>query len=140
DIEELAQVQRKEHKVTRRLGSRLEKMIEKLDQELTAYDADVGNKLQAFQANERGELTVADIEAALKVIKHAPDADNIKSIVKRLDVDGDGLVLLSHISELADMVEEEEGTGVLVEGKKAVVGAVEEVEKKLKKEDVLKDE
>ncbi|KAF9328626.1 hypothetical protein BG006_008210 [Podila minutissima] len=140
DIEELAQVQRKEHKVTRRLGSRLEKMIAKLDQELTAYDADVGNKLQAFQANERGELTVADIEAALKVIKHAPDADNIKSIVKRLDVDGDGLVLLSHISELADMVEEEEGTGVLVEGKKAAVGAVEEVEKKLKKEDVLKDE
>ncbi|KAG0321923.1 hypothetical protein BG000_003066 [Podila horticola] len=140
DIEELAQVQRKEHKVSRRLGSRLEKMIAKLDQELTAYDADVGNKLQAFQANERGELTVADIEAALKVIKHAPDADNIKSIVKRLDVDGDGLVLLSHISELADMVEEEEGTGVLVEGKKAAAGATEEVEKKLKKEDVLKDE
>ncbi|KAG0033712.1 hypothetical protein BGZ82_005999 [Podila clonocystis] len=140
DIEELAQVQRKEHKVTRRLGSRLEKMIEKLDQELTAYDADVGNKLQAFQANERGELTVADIEAALKVIKHAPAADNIKSIVKRLDVDGDGLVLLSHISDLADLVEEEEGTGVLVEGKKAAVGAVEEVEKKLKKEDVLKHE
>ncbi|KAF9212148.1 hypothetical protein BGZ59_007164 [Podila verticillata] len=137
DIEELAQVQRKEHKVSRRLGSRLEKMIQKLDLELQAYDADVGNKLQAFQANERGELTVADIEAALKVIKHAPDADNIKSIVKRLDIDGDGLVLLSHISELADMVEEEEGTGVLVEGKKI---AIEEVEKKLKKEDVLKDE
>ncbi|KAG0336209.1 hypothetical protein BG004_008159 [Podila humilis] len=138
DIEELAQVQRKEHKVSRRLGSRLEKMIEKLDQELAAYDADVGNKLQAFQANERGELTVGDIEAALKVIKHAPDAEHIKSIVKRLDVDGDGLVLLSHISDLADMVEEEEGTGVLVEGKKQTQETA--VEKKLKKEDVLKDE
>src|SRR5690349_5313892 len=92
-------------------------MIAKLDKELEAYDAE-GNKLQQFQANERGELTVKDIEEALKIIKHAPDAENIKQIVKKLDVDGDGLVLLSHIVELADLVEEEEGTGVLVEGKK----------------------
>lgn len=140
DIEELAQVQRKEHNVSRRLGSRLEKMIAKLDKELEAYDAE-GNKLHKFQANERGELTVKDIEEALKVIKHAPDADNIKQIVKKLDVDGDGLVLLSHIVDLADLVEEEEGTGVLVEGKKALgKGAEAESEKKLKKEDVLKED
>ncbi|KAF9983594.1 hypothetical protein BGZ65_001628 [Modicella reniformis] len=141
DIEELAQVQRKEHNVSRRLGSRLEKMIAKLDQELQAYDADVGNKLQAFQANERGELTVKDIESALKVIKHAPDEEKIKQIVKKLDVDGDGLVLLSHIVELADLVEQEEGTGVLVEGKKVQGKNTEaEKEKKLKKEDLLQDD
>ncbi|KAG0372079.1 hypothetical protein BGX24_000775 [Mortierella sp. AD032] len=140
DIEELAQVQRKEHNVSRRLGSRLEKMIAKLDQELQAYDAE-GNKLHKFQANERGELTVKDIEEALKVIKHAPDAENIKQIVKKLDVDGDGLVLLSHIVELADLVEDEEGTGVLVEGKKEHGKDAEpESEKKLKKEDVLKED
>ncbi|KAK5809219.1 LETM1-domain-containing protein [Linnemannia elongata] len=140
DIEELAQVQRKEHNVSRRLGSRLEKMIAKLDKELEAYDAE-GNKLQQFQANERGELTVKDIEEALKIIKHAPDAENIKQIVKKLDVDGDGLVLLSHIVELADLVEEEEGTGVLVEGKKMPGKDVETGgEKKLKKEDVLKED
>lgn len=137
----MAQVQRKEHNVSRRLGSRLEKMIAKLDQELQAYDADVGNKLQAFQANERGELTVKDIESALKVIKHAPDEEKIKQIVKKLDVDGDGLVLLSHIVELADLVEQEEGTGVLVEGKKPQGKRAEpEKEKKLKKEDVLQDD
>ncbi|KAF9399424.1 hypothetical protein BGX21_006262 [Mortierella sp. AD011] len=141
DIEELAQVQRREHKVSKRLGSRLEKMIAKLDQELQAYDAAVGNKLQAFQANERGELTVKDIEEALKVIKHAPGAENIKQIVKKLDADGDGLVLLSHIVELADLVEQEEGTGVLVEGKKIPDKRTEEdKEKKLKKEDLLKDD
>ncbi|ORZ28861.1 LETM1-like protein-domain-containing protein [Lobosporangium transversale] len=140
DIEELAQVQRKEHNVSKRLGSRLEKMIAKLDQELQAYDAE-GNKLQAFQANERGELTVKDIESALKVIKHAPDEEKIKQIVKKLDVDGDGLVLLSHIVELADLVEQEEGTGVLVEGKKIHGKVIEEAkEKKLKKEDVIKDD
>ncbi|KAF9116138.1 hypothetical protein BGX27_004721 [Mortierella sp. AM989] len=141
DIEELAQVQRKEHNVSKRLGSRLEKMIAKLDQELQAYDADVGNRLQAFQANERGELTVTDIESALKVIKHAPDEEKIKQIVKKLDADGDGLVLLSHIVELADLVEQEEGTGVLVEGKKTHGKDIEaEKEKKLKKEDLVKDD
>ncbi|KAF9361787.1 hypothetical protein BGX26_011782 [Mortierella sp. AD094] len=141
DIEELAQVQRREHNVSKRLGSRLEKMIAKLDQELQAYDADVGNRLQAFQANERGELTVTDIEEALKVIKHAPDAEKIKQIVKKLDADGDGLVLLSHIVELADLVEQEEGTGVLVEGKKTHNKHIEEEkETKLKKEDLLKDD
>ncbi|KAG0358073.1 LETM1-like protein-domain-containing protein [Gamsiella multidivaricata] len=140
DIEELAQVQRKEHNVSKRLGSRLEKMIAKLDQELQAFDAE-GNKLQAFQANERGELTVKDIESALKVIKHAPDEEKIKQIVKKLDVDGDGLVLLSHIVELADLVEQEEGTGVLVEGKKVQGKETEtEKDKKLKKEDVLKED
>ncbi|KAG0230122.1 hypothetical protein BGW42_001147 [Actinomortierella wolfii] len=139
DIEELAQVKRQEHKVTRRLGARLEKMISKLDKELEAYDKDVGNKLHTFQPNERGELTVADIEAALKVIKHTPDAENIKHIVKKLDVDGDGLVLLSHIVELADAVEQEEGTGVLVEGKRHDTKAPVE-EKKLKKEDIVKDD
>ncbi|KAG0231207.1 hypothetical protein BGW41_002235 [Actinomortierella wolfii] len=139
DIEELAQVKRQEHKVTRRLGARLEKMISKLDKELEAYDKDVGNKLHTFQPNERGELTVADIEAALKVIKHTPDAENIKHIVKKLDVDGDGLVLLSHIVELADAVEQEEGTGVLVEGKRHDAKAPVE-EKKLKKEDIVKDD
>ncbi|KAG0257619.1 hypothetical protein DFQ27_005033 [Actinomortierella ambigua] len=141
DIEELAQVKRQEHKVTRRLGARLEKMIAKLDKELEAYDQDVGNKLHTLQPNERGELTVADIEAALKVIKHTPDAENIKHIVKKLDVDGDGLVLLSHIVELADAVEDEEGTGVLVEGKPRPHDAKAPVEeKKLKKEDIVKDD
>ncbi|KAF9198423.1 hypothetical protein BGZ49_000757 [Haplosporangium sp. Z 27] len=140
DIEELAQVQRREHNVSKRLGSRLEKMIAKLDKELQAYDADVGNKLQAFQANERGELTVKDIEEALKVIRHAPDGEKIKQIVRKLDSDGDGLVLLSHIVELADLVEQEEGTGVLVEGKKVQDKNLEaEKEKKLKKEDLVDD-
>ncbi|KAG0047052.1 hypothetical protein BGZ83_007795 [Gryganskiella cystojenkinii] len=138
DIEELAQVQRQEHKVSRRLGARLEKMISRLDQEIKAFDEDVGNRLQVFQANERGELTVEDIETALKIIKHAPDEESIKRIVKKLDVDGDGWVLLSHIVELADLVEEEEGTGTLVVGKRVHGNRLEEVAR-LRKEDILKD-
>ncbi|KAG0347882.1 hypothetical protein BG004_006678, partial [Podila humilis] len=110
---DLAQVHRQEHASTRRLGVRLEKMIERLDQELLVlqYDANnnSNNNSNVVFTNERGELTTRDIAGALKVIKHAPKEENIKEIVKRLDVDGDGLVLLSHIWELADRVENEEG-------------------------------
>ncbi|KAF9990126.1 hypothetical protein BGZ75_003453 [Mortierella antarctica] len=141
DIKELAQAaHRQEHKAVRRLGDRLEKMISKLDQELEAFDAVVGNKLQAFQTNERGEVTVADLEAALKVIRHAPAEENIKQIVQRLDADGDGLVLLDHIVQLADWVEQEEGHGVLL-GELGIQRAGKGMNepKHLRKEDILKD-
>ena len=117
----------------------MEKMIARLDQEIQAFDDEVGNRLQVFEANAQGELTVEDIEAALKVIKHAPEDENIKHIVKRLDVDGDGWVLLSHIVELADLVEEEEGTGTLVVGKRVHGNRPLEEVARLRKEDILKD-
>ncbi|KAF9290976.1 hypothetical protein BGZ68_005563 [Mortierella alpina] len=141
DIEELEHAaHRHELKAARRLGDRLEKMISKLDQELEAFDAAVGNTLQAFQTNERGEVTVADIEAALKVIRHAPAEENIKQIVRRLDVDGDGLVLLDHIVQLADWVEQEEGHGVVLGGLEIQpAGKGTEGHKQLRKEDILSD-
>ncbi|CAO3572625.1 unnamed protein product [Mortierella alpina] len=117
DIEELVHAtHRQELKTARRLGDRLEKIISRLDHELEAFDAAVGNTLQAFQTNERGEVTIADLEAALKVIRHAPAEENIKQIVRRLDVDDDGLILLDHIVQLADWVEQEEGHGVVLGG------------------------
>ncbi|KAF9956035.1 hypothetical protein BGZ70_010046 [Mortierella alpina] len=141
DIEELVHAaHRQELKAARRLGDRLEKMISRLDQELEAFDAAVGNTLQAFQTNERGQVTIADLEAALKVIRHAPAEENIKQIVQRLDADDDGLILLDHIVQLADWVEQEEGHGVVLEGLdvqqqgKGVVGP-----NRLRKEDILKD-
>ncbi|KAF9568318.1 hypothetical protein EC968_002971 [Mortierella alpina] len=141
DIEKRAHAtNRPEHKAARRLGYRLEKMISRLDQELEAFDAAVGNTLQMFKPNERGEVTVADLEAALKVIRHAPTEDNIKQIVKRLDADGDGLVLLDHIVQLADWVEQEEGQGVLLGGwDMQPAGKREEGPKRLRKEDILSD-
>ncbi|KAF9953870.1 hypothetical protein BGZ72_005091 [Mortierella alpina] len=141
DIEELAHsAHRQEHKASRRLGYRLEKMISKLDQELEAFEAAVGNTLQAFQTNERGEVTVADVEQALKVIRHAPAEENIKQIVRRLDIDGDGLVLLDHIVQLAEWVEQEEGHGVFL-GELEIrrTGKGTEGHKHLRKEDILND-
>jgi LETM1 and EF-hand domain-containing protein 1, mitochondrial len=107
-------------------------MIQKIDKELEQYDSEVGSKLNLIQANESGQISVHDLEEALRIIKHTPgDNERIKKIVKKLDVDGDGLVFLDHISEL---VTEGEGLGVLV--KKESEGSEDKV-KKPKKEDIV---
>ncbi|KAG0379730.1 hypothetical protein BGX24_011921 [Mortierella sp. AD032] len=119
----------------RLLGSRVEKMISKLDEELQAYESYSLKKFKPLATNERNELTVAEVEAALKIIKHTPGDDaTIRLIVQKLDIDGDGLVQLNHIFELADLVEQEEGTGGVIGDGVVVVDG-----KRLKKTDVLKD-
>ncbi|KAF9910398.1 hypothetical protein EC991_006663 [Linnemannia zychae] len=122
-------------KVTDRLlGSRVEKMISKLDEELQAYESYSQEKFKPLTTNERNELTVAEVEAALKIIKHTPGDDaTIKMIVQKLDVVGDGLVRLDHIFELADQVEQEEGIGGVIGDHTVADG------KRLKRTDVLKD-
>ncbi|CAG8489535.1 9974_t:CDS:2 [Diversispora eburnea] len=134
DIQELKDTGKaQESKLSNRLGSRLEKMIQKIDKELEQYDTEVGSKLNIIQANESGQISVNALEEALRIIKHTPgDNERIKKIVKKLDADGDGLVFLDHISELCT---EGEGLGVLVE--KENESNKEEKVKKPKKEDIV---
>lgn len=108
-------------------------MIQKIDKELEQYDSEVGSKLNLIQANESGQISVKDLEEALRIIKHTPgDNEKIQKIVKKLDVDADGLVFLDHISELCV---EGEGLGVLVESEEKD-DKVKKV-KKPKKEDIV---
>ncbi|KAF9331121.1 hypothetical protein BG006_006001 [Podila minutissima] len=100
----------------RRLGPRLDAMITRLDMELLEYSTTLAPTFQHLVATERGVLSTVDIASALRVIKHAPEDAAIAQIVQRLDVDGDGLVLLSQIWDVADRVAHEEGTGILLEG------------------------
>ncbi|RHZ56713.1 hypothetical protein Glove_397g12 [Diversispora epigaea] len=134
DIQELKDTGKaQESKLSNRLGSRLEKMIQKIDKELEQYDTEVGSKLNIIQANESGQISVNALEEALRIIKHTPgDNERIKKIVKKLDADGDGLVFLDHISELCT---EGEGLGVLVENENE--SNKEEKVKKPKKEDIV---
>ncbi|CAJ0755547.1 16629_t:CDS:10 [Entrophospora sp. SA101] len=133
DIEELKETGKEESKASHRLSERLEKMIQKIDKELEQYDSEVGSKLNLIQANESGQISVKDLEEALRIIKHTPgDNEKIQKIVKKLDVDADGLVFLDHISELCV---EGEGLGVLVESEEKD-GKGKKV-KKPKKEDIV---
>ena len=51
--------------------------------------------------------TAADLQKALNVIKHKPDAEVVDQIVEKLDVDKDGFVELEHVVGLV----REEGLG-----------------------------
>jgi len=54
-----------------------------------------------------GRISVHDLEQALKVIKHAPPPEVVQGVVKKLDVDSDGYVMLEHVLDLIG----EEGLG-----------------------------
>ena len=106
------------------LAKRIRNMLTKIDKQLDAYDKKVGSSLQLVQMDPNGRpfretdcvslltdsvgrISVQDLEQALKVIKHAPEPEVVKRVVKKLDVDDDGYVLLEHVLDLVG----EEGLG-----------------------------
>lgn len=82
-------------------------MLTKIDAQLSAYDERVGNSLQMISCDPQGRISVRDLERALSVIKHKPDEEVGQAVVRKLDVDQDGYVLLDHVLGLV----REEGLG-----------------------------
>lgn len=82
-------------------------MLTKIDSQLSDYDSRVGSSLQLISADPQGRISVRDLEHALGVIKHKPDAETVEGIVRKLDVDQDGFVVLEHVLDLV----REEGLG-----------------------------
>ncbi|KAG8776156.1 hypothetical protein FRC12_001070, partial [Ceratobasidium sp. 428] len=79
------------------LSKKIRAMLTKIDKQLEAYDAKVGSSLQMITCDSQGKIPVHDLERALRVIKHAPGEDEIESLVRKLDVDHDGYVVLEHV-------------------------------------------
>jgi LETM1 and EF-hand domain-containing protein 1 len=71
-------------------------MIKKIDSQLATYDDKVGSSLNVIESNAKGQITLADLQRAMRVIKHAPPEDVIENLGKKLDVDQDGLVVSLH--------------------------------------------
>ncbi len=82
-------------------------MLNMIDKQLDDYDSRVGSSLQQITADQQGRISIRDLRHALSVIKHKPDAETVDGIVKKLDPDHDGYVLLEHVLDLA----REEGLG-----------------------------
>ena len=89
------------------LTKRIRTMLTKIDQQLQAYDTRVGSSLQMISCDPQGRISVADLQKALNVIKHKPDAEIAAGITEKLDVDKDGYVELEHVLGLV----REEGLG-----------------------------
>jgi len=106
------------------LAKKIRVMLGKLDKQLEAYDEKVGSSLQIVKLDPHGKtfrsfvngcslpagkISVDDLEQALSVIKHAPSPEVVHGVVHKLDVDGDGFVVLEHVLDLIG----EEGLGEL---------------------------
>ncbi|QRV87545.1 LETM1 and EF-hand domain-containing protein anon-60Da, mitochondrial [Ceratobasidium sp. AG-Ba] len=117
------------------LSKKIRAMLTKIDKQLEAYDAKVGSSLQMITCDSQGKIPVHDLERALRVIKHAPGEDEIEGLVRKLDVDHDGYVLLEHVLGLV----REEGLGIVLDDEaKSIVGQGREImDSKPKKEDIV---
>jgi LETM1 and EF-hand domain-containing protein 1 len=78
----------------------LDELIEEIEEYLKLMDSQRQTISDAISSNFRNNITTEQLESALKSIRHPPNEDRIKNIVKRLDKDGDGKIFLQEILEL----------------------------------------
>ncbi|KAJ9111709.1 hypothetical protein QFC19_001069 [Naganishia cerealis] len=122
------------------LNKRIRSMIKKIDNQLETYDERVGSSLNTIQCNGQGQIAVEDLKTAMKVIKHRPDDKTIESVVKKLDVDQDGYVVLDHVVELT----QDMGLGIVIDDDaKHILNKGAEIKEaqplKPRKEDIISD-
>ncbi|KAJ9096083.1 hypothetical protein QFC21_005448 [Naganishia friedmannii] len=122
------------------LNKRIRRMIKKIDSQLETYDERVGSSLNTIQCNGQGQIAVEDLKTAMKVIKHRPDDKTIESVVKKLDVDQDGYVVLDHVVELT----QDMGLGIVIDDDaKRILNKGAEIKEaqplKPRKEDIISD-
>ncbi len=119
------------------LNKRIRKMIKKIDAQLETYDEKVGSSLNTIQCNGQGQISLADLKKAFEVIKHRPADETVEAVVKKLDVDQDGFVVLDHVVELT----QDMGLGIIVDDKaKNILDKGAEIkDQKPRKEDIVAD-
>ncbi|PWN24532.1 LETM1-domain-containing protein, partial [Jaminaea rosea] len=98
--------------VSRSLAKRVRGMLEKIDSQLLAYEEEVGSKMHIIEASASGKISVEDVEAALRLIKHRPDEEVLERLVDSMDKDKDGLIPLQEVVALA---KQESGLGIVRE-------------------------
>ncbi len=72
-----------------------------------------GYTASSLKTDLQGNITTAQLETALKMIRHPPHEDRIKNIVKKLDKDGDGRIFLKEILQIASELGDTEGQGIV---------------------------
>ncbi|KAF8507314.1 LETM1-domain-containing protein [Hysterangium stoloniferum] len=121
------------------LAKRIRTMLTKIDTQLCAYDERVGSSLQMISCDPQGRISVRDLERALSVIKHKPDEEVGQAVVRKLDVDRDGYVLLEHVLGLV----KEEGLGIVLDDEaKTLIGQgreLKDAQDAPRKEDIVQE-
>jgi len=93
------------------LVKKIRSMLKKVDDQLEAYDSRVGSSLQMISCDPHGRISIQDLEQCLNVIKHKPEEEVGQAVIRKLDVDQDGYVVLEHVLDLV----KSEGLGVVLD-------------------------
>jgi LETM1 and EF-hand domain-containing protein 1 len=82
------------------LVKRIRTMLNRIDEQLEAYDSRVGSSLQMISCDPQGHISIQELEQCLNVIKHKPEEVVGQAVIRKLDVDRDGYVVLEHVLDL----------------------------------------
>ncbi len=86
DIEELEEVlQKKKEKAANRIGSQLDKMLERIEKQLIETNSEIGESLCILRPDAEGKITVEELEDALCFIQANPKDERIKILLRNLD-------------------------------------------------------
>jgi len=120
------------------LAKRIRTMLTKIDAQLDAYDSRVGSSLQMISCDPQGRISIHDLERALAVIKHKPEEEVGQAVIRKLDVDQDGFVILEHVLDLV----KQEGLGIVVndDDARSIIGQGRELkDSRPRKEDIISE-
>lgn len=95
----------------------------------------MGGRLNLFQTDHEGRVSINDLRSAFEVIRHRPSDEHLDVLLGKLDVDGDGYVPLQEIVALA----EGEGLGIVIHADDAAEELVEQSGALLEGRDDAKD-
>jgi LETM1 and EF-hand domain-containing protein 1 len=115
-LEKMTDNKLREPKAAELINEKLEKLIVDLESDLQELHEKLGARLNLLSLDDKGSVTVAQLNLAFQLIKKTPTATSrLDEIICKFDKDGDGKVLLSDILQLAKEADEEEGQGVLLQ-------------------------
>ena len=113
DREKFMQQDEKPTKTKLKQLQELDDLIVEIEEYLNMMDLPKEASVATINTDLQGNITTQQLETALKMIRHAPNEDKLKKIVRKLDKDGDGRVFLKEILELSEEVGDTEGVGIL---------------------------
>ena len=90
------------------LTSRLNSMVNELEQELSDVDQEVGSKYQLLDLDRDGTITVEELAGVVRILKEKYTEDEVREIIDKLDRDKDGKISVDELKDLAKEIDEKE--------------------------------
>ncbi len=115
-LESMTNKKLKEPKASEIIGERLGKLVDEIEAELLSLQDKVGDRLKPLCPDKDGSITVEQLERVFRLARDDPaESERLQKIIQSFDTDKDGKVLISDIVKMAELAEEREGQGRIVD-------------------------